>query len=290
MSTSPIIITPRVLRLDSIFAKKIYNIYNKLEKQGTYFQKIVFPKNQGKIVLTFDDYIPYLASEISIDFFVIFHSINGYRNIEQYDYRTQRDILRSMIEKYANILNLHVYGKKYYSYMELFNGSSRSSKDMHALFSGNYNALSKESKNLLSEIQENFNIKRVNRKTRYYLLSGFNRKYSNRWPQIVKFNRTLADMDFQCCSACHNNRMAQIKPNWYRVQEVLRAIINIMFISQYIFSDYCKTRFIPNDFEQWKLLNLADSIEKELEQQFNYLNQVDIGQGIIPGVLAYYYV
>ncbi|MCD2348877.1 hypothetical protein [Clostridium guangxiense] len=185
------------------------------------------------------DYFCWLNNAVFADYSTITFLLKSMPDINQFDLRPIYCILRSSLEKYADILNLYIKGNAYYAYMNYLNSES-ASKEFKAKGDIENGIIKKnEANEYANSVKQTFNINICNRTTRYYLLGEF-----NRLPQIgnlffiLEFNRNIVRLDSRFSQILHNNIESNSSNNFQKTNEILKSIHYMMYMSLCLFQVY----------------------------------------------------
>lgn len=237
------------------------------------------------------DYFCWLNNALYADYSAIFCLLSNLYDINKVDLRPIYCIMRSSLEKYADILNLVERKEEYYPYLQYLNDSS-----MARLLKENYiyYANSKEEEDDLKKKADDFkksadeNNKRVkeslkqkhcNRRTRYYLareLSEINELFSksdDSYKYIIPndicdffkshsksydFSKKLLERDSKYSQIAHNNIEIDADDNPTKVKEILINVNYMMLDSVYLLGYYYGTEDFYNKIEFYN--NIVKSI------------------------------
>ena len=253
-------LNPQVAQLTSNINKSQYDLINIARKKM--YADWVAP-NDNKFIL---------YKSIWSDYQMITYVLSSIYDLNGVDFNSLYCILRSMLEKYADFVNLVIYGEKYMSYLEYLHKNS--------LFQATKNEEYKKlEKKFLQETKENFKGKNryFNRKSRYYLIKDFEKDYlfsemNNQIPlQIINmvknFNNRLCDLDSEYSQIIHNNLTPLIfygnNNASQKATDIIKKAHCIMFVSSYLFRElYCKDMwYVSNNInysmyqDMWNVLN-----------------------------------
>ncbi|OBR96835.1 hypothetical protein CLRAG_03440 [Clostridium ragsdalei P11] len=182
------------------------------------------------------DYFCWLNNAIFADYSTITFLLKSMPDINQFDLRPIYCIMRSSLEKYADILNLYIKGKPYYAYMNYLNcySASRTFKANGEIdIATNKSKEADEYKNI---VKQTFNTDTCNRTTRYYLLGEFNKlPQLDNIPFVLEFNRNIANLDSRLSQILHNNVESNISSNFKKTNEIIKSIHYMMYISLCLF-------------------------------------------------------
>lgn len=181
---------------------------------------------QGKARLWVQDYYCWLHNAIVADYNTVTFLLKQMPDINQFDLRPIYCILRSTLEKYADVINLFHYGQPYEQYLWYLTHQSQGDEDLAEGFS--------------KHAKEHLNLPKCNRNTRYYLIDKRNSLYrvSQVVPQVPVISKKLKNIDSKYSRILHNN----IDPHTVsRVEEVIELLLHLhymMYTSTILFSHY----------------------------------------------------
>ncbi len=191
------------------------------------------------------DYVNYAFDGIIHDFWSLTVILNNIPlGIDRFEFRPCYSILRSALEKYADMINFMEYGDCYYAYLNKISCAPHkfkySTKDMMISEIGTFG------ERWMNEIKPDSNkIYNVNRSTRYYLTKTTNTKFELQFNDyglgmLIQFNRSLKELDKNFSSILHNNFNPYTNKR-LEVMEIYKTLVYVMYTS---FFAYCKAR--PN--------------------------------------------
>lgn len=185
------------------------------------------------------DYFCWLNNAIFADYSTITFLLKSMPDINQFDLRPIYCILRSSLEKYADILNLYIKGEPYYAYMNYLNSDSASKAFNVNGDIENGTIKKNEANEYANNVKQTFNVKICNRITRYYLLGEFNKiPELDNLPYILDFNKSIISLDSRFSQILHNNIESSIINNFKKTDEILKYIHYMMYISLCLFQRY----------------------------------------------------
>ena len=171
-------------------------------------------------------------SRIMEDFNVLSYWIETCMDFNQFELTPLFCVLRSTIEKYADLVNFYYYGEGYTLFLNhlWFESQGRGSEEFALR---NYEELKKwlVMKGVFSEENTAF----ANRVTRYYMLANFNSKFNTSFSNcgfesIILLNRKLRKLDSNFSSIIHDNpdfnREKKVK-----VDEILDVLLHVAYSS-----------------------------------------------------------
>lgn len=194
-----------------------------------------------------------LYNSIYSDYKIINYVLGSIYDLNSVDFNSLYCILRSTLEKYADLVNIFLYGdQKYISYLQFLHEDS--------LFIATKDESYKNEKNKYLEIiKKDFenDLKKgskevfFNRKTRYDLAKGFEKSYLFEQMKkgfipgitftITDFNNNLSNLDSNYSQILHNNLTPFIFYNnndsQIKASDIIKKIHCIMLVSSYIFAE-----------------------------------------------------
>lgn len=202
---------------------------NSLNDINLYSTNFNMQYEQNKQFVLAYDYCFWLYRGIIEDYNTVSFLISNMNNINSITLRPLYCILRSTLEKYADVLNFYGYNENYYAYIDYLN--------VHSQFmrSNNLDNIIVEQKK--EKARKSLGVDKCNRLTRYYLLGKANSIFIERNENlIVEFNKSLSSLDSEYSQLLHNNvDYISIKSNQDRIKEIL---YNLQIIA------YATTNFV----------------------------------------------
>lgn len=198
----------------------LQNTSNLLEEIKKYSY---FNYKYGEQYLLAQDYCFWLYNEVIEDSKAIFLILINTNNVNIISLRPIYCILRSTLEKYADILNFIQFGRDYEIYLNYLNQESQ----------GILNLENEERK-----IKDMFKVEICNRKTRYYLLNSINSEFKEEFMQIYNLNKSLSKIDFEYSSILHNNIQKYEKQNSEKIKEILHQLLCILYTTTSLIQNY----------------------------------------------------
>lgn len=152
------------------------------------------------------DYPFWLYHAVFADYSAVTFLTKCIAAVEYFDLRPLYCILRSTLEKYADLANLYAKGRGYENYLWYLNFESNS---IEAFASGDGTKgreFRRQAESYKRICMDSFCLSRCNRLTRYYLMRDFNERI--RWEErsfIIPFNKHISHIDSKCSQILHNN-------------------------------------------------------------------------------------
>lgn len=185
------------------------------------------------------DYFCWLNNAIFADYSTITFLLRNMSDINLSDLRPIYCILRSTLEKYADILNLYIKREPYYAYIRYLNSDSASRAFKATGDTANEKVKKKEAIFFANSVKQSFNTNICNRTTRYYLLGEFNKlPQLTNLPFILEFNKSISNLDSRFSQILHNNIELNNRNNFENSNEILKSIHYIMYMSLCLFQSY----------------------------------------------------
>ena len=213
--------------------------------------------------LMLQDYPFWLYHAIFADYSTISFLAKCMSDIDYFDLRPLYCILRSSLEKYADLANLCAKGRTYEWYLWYLNFESNAMEAYTAGDSREGASLRRKADSYKRQFMERWEISRCNRLTRYYVLGDFNQLIQGSVsPDIVQFNRSLSKIDSKCSQILHNNVTFAARHNREEIKDILTYIHYIMWTSQWM---------LPR-FYSWNLPELQEGLA-QLQQAIDCIHQ-----------------
>lgn len=194
------------------------------------------------------DYFCWLHNALLADYATITFLFKTMQDIESFDLRPIYCIIRSSLEKYADILNLYTYGSRYAYYLMYLSFYSSVIYLKNCQRTNHEDILIKEKQrdearqNFFNNFAAELHTKICNRKTRYFLLWKANAlSILNEQDDICAFNKEISQLDSKYSQILHNNAEYHPQNNLYKTQEILRYVHYMMFVSLRLFPEYYRT-------------------------------------------------
>jgi hypothetical protein len=185
----------------------------------------------GKPML--QDYPFWLYNAVFADYSAVTFLTKCISAVEYFDVRPLYCIVRSTLEKYADLANLHAKGRVYENYLWYLNFESNSLESFAAGNDEKGREFRRQAESYKRICMETFGLSRCNRLTRYYLMRDFNGLLS--WEErsfIVPFNKKLSYIDSKCSQLLHNNVTFAARVSQEEIQEILLYMHYVMWTVQ----------------------------------------------------------
>lgn len=149
-------------------------------------------------------------------------------------------IMRSSIEKFADIINLSIYGNQYNPYLTFLADNPSNPRNQ----------------NLEMHLKNTLHQNKITRKTRYYLLREFTNRIENYPESLRDFNNELPRLDSRFSSKLHNNPDPYYESDDFKINEIIHYISNMTLqVFAYLNLNSCNPNFIQ------RMLNNALSMQ-----------------------------
>lgn len=238
-----------ILLLNNSLVSRLRATSNLLAQQRYNTVHNVFVNGETGIYPIANDRLCFLNNALISDFLHITFSLMSMPDINQFDLRPLYCVLRSAIEKYADITNHFSCGDNYYQYLDYLDNYS--DYIYHCI---RREFTQQEKKNVEEKLEKEethieglLGVEKCNRSTRYYLLGRFNFLYKSdgtgrvvgeNAERIIEFNKELAKLDSSFSQILHNNVETNPRSNKEKVAEIYRAIVYATYAAQRQFETY----------------------------------------------------
>lgn len=246
-----------MIHLSQMFVQNIGNATFQL----TQLRNKTVVTSYGRFPLA-NDYLCWLHNALFSDYSTVTYLLTNMPDIDCFDLRPVYCILRSSLEKYADILNLFMKRDLYYAYLIYLNSDSTSRALKSTGDKEGGERFRKEADQNIETVKKNFNVTKCNRLTRYYLLGDFNSLPAiQNMPNILEFNRTLFSIDSKFSQLLHNNIETFSSNNFEKSYEILKYTHYMMYISLCLLELYYQMNFPEIASSQYFLLSLINDLK-----------------------------
>lgn len=240
------------------------------------------------------DYPCWLVNSMITEYSAIVCLLCNVSDIRTIDFGAIQDILRSIVEKYADSLNFSCYGNKYSNYLWFLNKTSDKRYARTAKKAGQeyiideynnkknideyINEVTQKAESLrdkLKEFDEFSTYTRFDRNTRYLLLTTLGSEKAQKElipPITLTFNKTLKLYDSRLSQIIHNNPTTKKMSNPDKACEIIRTLIYALYGSQYAFLHYYESN--ESLFRDNSFISIKNDINICIERLLDLANKV----------------